>query len=205
MRRFSLHLKRALDIVLATTLLLLLMPLMAAISAAVAMDGGPIIHGHRRVGRNGKEFSCLKFRTMIMDAENCLSEYLGHHPNEREEWERERKLAKDPRITSIGRMLRRSSLDELPQLWNVIEGNMSLVGPRPVTQSELGFYGESVNLYKSVQPGITGLWQISGRNNVAYNKRVMLDAQYVLDWTLKNDLNILLRTPRVVLSRAGAL
>jgi exopolysaccharide production protein ExoY len=180
------------------------MPVMVVIAAAVAMDGGPVIYRHRRIGRDGKAFDCLKFRTMILDAEDCLNEYLSYHPEESGEWERERKLSHDPRITPIGRLLRTSSADELPQLLNVIAGSMSLVGPRPVTASELALYGESAELYKSVRPGITGPWQISGRNDLSYDTRVLLDTGYVREWSLQTDLRVLLQTPTVVLSRSGA-
>lgn len=200
----ALSFKRILDIVLAATMLFVLMPMMVVIAAAIAMDGGPVIYRHRRIGRDGKAFDCLKFRTMILDAEDCLNEYLSYHPEESGEWERERKLSHDPRITPIGRLLRTSSADELPQLLNVIAGSMSLVGPRPVTASELALYCESTELYKSVRPGITGPWQISGRNDLSYDTRVLLDTRYVREWSLQTDLRVLLQTPAVVLSRSGA-
>ena len=196
--------KRVTDVILAILALLILWPLFLVIAALVATDGGPILYRHRRVGKDGATFDCLKFRTMILGATECLDEYLAYHPAERAEWESTRKLAFDPRTTAIGRLLRKTSMDELPQFLNVLSGAMSLVGPRPVTPSEIAFYGEKADLYRSVRPGITGLWQISGRNDVSYDERVALDATYVREQGFWRDLGILLRTPRVVLSRTGA-
>jgi exopolysaccharide production protein ExoY len=139
------------------------------------------------------------------DADHCLDEYLGHHPSACDQWLLDRKLAFDPRVTAVGRLLRQSSLDELPQLINVIRGEMSLVGPRPVTRAELDlYYCSSAELYKCVRPGITGLWQVSGRNDVSYATRIALDARYVREWNFILDILILCRTPRVVLSKRGA-
>ena len=196
--------KRITDIILASFALLILWPVFLLIAALVATDGGPIFFRHRRIGKNGVGFDCLKFRTMILGATECLEEYLAYHPSEREEWERAQKLSFDPRTTAVGRMLRTSSFDELPQFFNVLVGDMSLVGPRPVTRSELAFYGDKVDLYLSVRPGVTGLWQISGRNDVSYENRVELDARYVREQSFWRDFMILLRTPRVVLSKTGA-
>jgi exopolysaccharide production protein ExoY len=196
--------KRMTDIILASFALLILWPLLLVIAALVATDGGPILYRHRRVGKDGVSFDCLKFRTMILGATECLDEYLAYHPAERTEWESTRKLRFDPRTTAIGRVLRKVSMDELPQFFNVLTGDMSLVGPRPVTPPELAFYGEKAELYRSVRPGITGLWQISGRNDVSYDERVALDAAYVREQGFWRDLDILLQTPRVVLSRTGA-
>ncbi|RFC43562.1 MAG: exopolysaccharide production protein ExoY [Verrucomicrobia bacterium] len=196
--------KRVTDIILSGLALLVLWPLFLLIAALVATDGGPILYRHSRVGKDGAAFDCLKFRTMILGATECLDEYLAYHPAEREEWESSRKLTFDPRTTAVGRMLRQTSMDELPQLLNVLCGHMSLVGPRPVTSPELAFYGDKAHLYRAVRPGITGLWQISGRNDVSYAERVDLDARYVKERSFWRDLDILLRTPRVVLSRTGA-
>jgi exopolysaccharide production protein ExoY len=196
--------KRLLDILIATTLLVLFLPLLSIITVLVALDGGPVLFGHRRVGRDLRPFHCLKFRTMMLGAEPCLDEYLIHHPQARDEWEADQKLNADPRVTSIGKILRRTSLDELPQLLNVIAGNMSLVGPRPITISEIVRYGSDTNLYASVRPGLTGPWQISGRNDVGYAERVRLDASYVRNRNVLRDFLILTATPRVVLSRRGA-
>lgn len=196
--------KRGLDAVLAGTLLVMILPLMAVIAVLVSLDGGPVFYGHSRVGLGGRPFRCLKFRTMIVEAEECFEEYLSYHPGVVEEWAQTRKLRFDPRVTGIGKILRATSLDELPQLLNVLRGEMSLVGPRPVTRQEIALYGESAPLYASVRPGITGLWQVSGRNDLDYAARVALDARYVLERGAAMDLAILLRTPAVVLRRRGA-
>ncbi|KAB0267737.1 sugar transferase [Microvirga brassicacearum] len=196
--------KRVVDVIGASFLLILGIPVFLAVAALVAIDGGPVFFRHRRVGKKGRTFGCIKFRTMILGAEECLGEYLSYHPEAQMEWAKEQKLSFDPRVTAIGRFLRLSSLDELPQLINVIKGDMSLVGPRPVTQGELAHYGFATSIYKSVRPGITGLWQVSGRNDVGYDTRVRLDEQYVKNWNLAADLQILLRTPAVVISRRGA-
>ncbi len=196
--------KSIMDIVVASLALLVLSPLFVLIAILVATNGGSVLYRHPRVGKNGKMFNCLKFSTMIMGATECLEEYLSYHPDARDEWESSRKLTFDPRTTAIGRLLRRTSLDELPQLFNVLAGDMSLVGPRPVTQPELAYYGDKADLYRSVRPGITGLWQVSGRNDVSYDQRVALDARYVREQSFWRDVAILLRTPRVVLARTGA-
>ncbi|RVU15951.1 sugar transferase [Methylobacterium oryzihabitans] len=196
--------KRAVDVVGALVLLALLWPLFVAVAVLVSLDGGPVFYGHRRVGRGGRAFDCLKFRTMIPGAAECLREYLSYHPAASVEWHASQKLARDPRVTPVGAFLRRSSLDELPQLVNVLRGEMSLVGPRPVTRSEMEHYGPVAALYASVPPGMTGLWQVSGRSDVGYAARVALDQQYVERWSLLHDLAILLVTPRVVLQRSGA-
>jgi len=196
--------KRAIDIVGSAVLLVLFAPLFLVIGLLVALDGGPIVYAHRRVGQGGKPFDCLKFRTMILGAEDCLVEYLAHHPEAGQEWARDQKLGFDPRVTPIGRLLRRTSLDELPQLVNVLRGEMSLVGPRPVTVGELAHYGPSADHYFSVRPGITGPWQIGGRNDVSYARRVALDSEYARTLSVWRDIAILARTPAVVLSRKGA-
>ena len=197
--------KRALDVVGAALLLVLFAPVMAVIALLVARDGGAVFYAHRRVGRDGASFGCLKFRSMVPDADLRLAELLERDPAARAEWEATRKLRRDPRITSVGRFLRASSLDELPQLINVLKGEMSLVGPRPVQQAELNaFYGAAASYYRSVRPGLTGLWQISGRNDTSYAERVALDVHYVAEATLLDDLRILLRTPLAVLRRRGA-
>ena len=170
----------------------------------VSLDGGPVFYRHKRIGRDGKPFGCLKFRTMILGAEACLNEYLSYHPEQRREWEQDQKLAFDLRVTAIGNVLRRLSLDELPQLVNVLVGEMSLVGPRPVTEGELKHYGAAASAYLAVRPGLTGPWQVSGRNDVSYATRVAMDEAYVRNFSLWNDIVILLRTPGVVLSKKGA-
>jgi undecaprenyl-phosphate galactose phosphotransferase len=204
-RRIASFAKRALDVSAASLLLLVILPLLLLTAIAVALDGGPVLYLSERVGANGIPFKCLKFRTMMLGADCCLDEYLGHHPSAREEWMQNRKLAFDPRVSYVGRLLRRSSIDEFPQLINVIKGDMSLVGPRPVTQAELdAYFGLQGELYKSVRPGITGLWQVSGRNDVDYASRVALDARYVRNWNIIFDILILCKTPHAVLSRRCA-
>ncbi|TCR73231.1 MULTISPECIES: sugar transferase [Rhizobium/Agrobacterium group] len=202
--RFGQVLKRAFDVSVSLVLLFLAAPLFAVVAVLVSLDGGPIIFKHTRVGKGITPFGCLKFRTMIIGADNCLQEYLAHHPEASAEWARDQKLVFDPRITPIGKFLRASSLDELPQIINVLRGEMSLVGPRPVTNSELSHYQEHVSEYASVLPGITGLWQVSGRNDVSYQRRVELDCEYVLNRNMLLDLKILVRTAGVILSRKGA-
>lgn len=197
--------KRTCDIVLAFAGIVLALPLFMAIALLVALDGGPVFYSHQRIGKNGRSFGCLKFRTMILGAQECLEEYLSYNPDERQEWEHHQKLMFDPRTTAVGLFLRKSSLDELPQLFNVLVGDMSFVGPRPVTQAELShFYGRKARFYTSIRPGITGPWQISGRNEIGYSQRVMLDTRYALRHSFLNDLVILIRTPAAILSGRGA-
>ena len=196
--------KRGVDVFGSAILIVIAFPLFVVVALVVATDGGPVFFRHMRVGRDGRMFGCWKFRTMIVDAETCLDEYLHYHQEAEREWKRDQKLAFDPRITPVGRFLRQSSLDELPQLFNVLLGEMSLVGPRPVTQGELAYYGQVAPLYLSVRPGITGLWQVSGRNDVGYSERVALDKQYVLHHHVLFDVFILYRTIGVGVSRRGA-
>jgi Undecaprenyl-phosphate galactose phosphotransferase WbaP len=201
---FARSLKRLLDIVLCGSALIVLAPLFAYIAFQIRKTKGPIFFGHERIGQGGKKFLCYKFRTMIPDADENLKSFLESNPEAREEWEREYKLKNDPRITPIGDFLRRSSLDELPQLWNAFIGEMSLVGPRPVTEEELVKYGDKVDFYLATRPGITGLWQVSGRNDVTYEARTNLDAWYVKNWNVWYDIVILCKTVRVVLGEQGA-
>jgi lipopolysaccharide/colanic/teichoic acid biosynthesis glycosyltransferase len=187
-------------------LLILISPLLVLIALAIWFtDGAPLLFAHYRVGRNGKLFRCMKFRTMRVDSQQRLSDLLASDPAARAEWEREHKLTRDPRVTAIGRFLRRTSLDELPQLLNVLRGEMVLVGPRPITVEELKRYGRVRWHYLSVPPGITGLWQVSGRNSVSYERRVELDRTYVETRSWRLDAQILLRTVLVVLTAHGAL
>lgn len=199
--RFS---KRVIDIFCASLILLMLSPLMLTLIVLVARSGHPIFFAHERVGRNGRLFPCYKFRTMVPNSAEILSNLLMSSPEARAEWEREFKLRDDPRITATGRFLRRTSLDELPQLWNVLRGDMSLVGPRPVIEEELQRYGDDVCYYTQVRPGMTGLWQVSGRNDLDYAARVSLDAWYVRNWSLATDVAILFKTLRVVVRGHGA-
>ena len=197
--------KRALDIVGAGLGLVVLAPFFLIVAMMVRADGGPAIFAHQRVGRGGKLFGCLKFRSMVIDSQARLEDLLANDPAARAEWDATRKLKNDPRITRIGRFLRSTSLDELPQLINVLRGEMSLVGPRPVQEAEIDrYYGASAAHYMAVRPGITGLWQVSGRSETSYESRVALDVAYVSRPSLLADIAILLRTPVAVLSRRGA-
>ncbi|MEY5099036.1 MAG: hypothetical protein RJA36_1755 [Pseudomonadota bacterium] len=196
--------KRTFDLVAASMLMVLLSPVLLALAWQVKRDGGPAFFGHKRIGQGGKTFKCWKFRSMVVNAQEVLQELLANSPEARAEWEKEFKLKNDPRISSIGHFIRKTSLDELPQLWNVIKGEMSLVGPRPVIQAELERYGDDVTYYLEACPGVTGLWQVSGRNDVDYETRVYLDAWYVKNWSLWTDISILFKTVGVVLGRDGA-
>lgn len=199
--------KRLLDIVTASTLLILILPIFALLSVIIARDGGPIFFAHRRIGRGGKEFGCLKFRSMHPNASELLNDLIKKDSAARIEWVNNQKLRNDPRVTKIGRLLRSTSIDELPQLINVLSGDMSLVGPRPIIAQELNdFYRKcgADECYLSVRPGITGLWQVSGRCDTTYNERMALDTAYVRTPSLRTDLVILVRTVSVVLRRSGA-
>jgi Undecaprenyl-phosphate galactose phosphotransferase WbaP len=198
-------LKDVMDILIVIIGGLLSLPLIALIALLIKISSpGPVIYGQQRIGFRGRRFQAWKFRTMVIDADKLLDKYLAADPQLREEWEKTHKLQNDPRVTKIGRWLRLSSLDELPQLWNVLLGEMSLVGPRPIVKAEISKYGESFDLYAKVLPGITGLWQISGRNKTTYAERVSLDSYYVRNWSPWMDLYILARTFRVVLCGDGA-
>ncbi len=201
---FRAFVKRALDIQIAFTLLVLLFPLLLATVLIVMSDGGSPVFGHPRVGLGGRKFRCLKFRTMVKDSDAVLEHFLATDQQAREEWNRAFKLKNDIRITAIGRILRNTSLDELPQLWNVLRGDMSLVGPRPIVEKELAKYGDDLRYYLMVKPGVTGLWQVSGRSNLDYETRVALDVDYVKKSSLALDFSILLRTLKVVFERDGA-
>jgi Undecaprenyl-phosphate galactose phosphotransferase WbaP len=202
MPRFT---KRCVDIAAAVIGGILLSPLLFYLAVAVKMSSrGPILYGHERIGKHGRRFRAWKFRTMFQNASVVLEQYLDVHPEMQEEWQRDHKLRCDPRITRIGKFLRKTSLDELPQLWNVLRGQMSLVGPRPIVTAEIAKYGPYFALYTAVTPGITGLWQVSGRNNTTYDERVQLDTYYVRNWSLWIDFFLLLRTIRIVLFARGA-
>ncbi|MGH8947029.1 MAG: sugar transferase [Acidimicrobiia bacterium] len=188
--------KRGLDMVVSVFVLTVTAILFAGIWAAIRISSpGPAIFRHMRVGRNGEPFECLKFRTMVMDADAILDEMMAKDSDLQEEFERNFKLKRDPRVTSVGHFLRRTSLDELPQFWNVLRGDMSVVGPRPIVEEERLKYGSDLGLVLGVRPGITGLWQISGRNDLSYEQRVALDRRYALTRTLLLDLSIMTRTP----------
>jgi exopolysaccharide production protein ExoY len=197
--------KRLIDIILSSIGILALIPLLTLCCVGVFLTSrGPIIYGHRRVGFKGQLFNCLKFRTMVPDADRRLREYLQEYPEAEREWAETRKLRSDPRITWFGGMLRRTSLDELPQLINVLRGDMSLVGPRPVTEDEMPKYATRLPIYLACKPGITGLWQVSGRSNTSYEERVSLDASYAENWTLLLDAKIVVQTLPVVLGSEDA-
>jgi len=197
--------KRAMDVIVSLVGSLLISPLVLVIAVLIKLDSpGPVLYGHTRIGQDGRWFKAWKFRTMLRNADQVLKEHLEKHPELREEWERYQKLRNDPRVTRVGRLLRKTSLDELPQLWNVLRGEMSLVGPRPIAQDQIRKYGEKFALYARVKPGITGLWQVSGRNETTFEERVALDTYYVRNWSIWLDLYILARTVWVVISCKGA-
>ena len=194
--------KRVADIVIAISGIVLLAPLLAiCFLVTILTSTGPALFRHRRVGFNGKHFYCLKFRTMVMDAPERLNHLLRSDPLAAAEWTANRKLRYDPRVTAIGAILRKSSLDELPQLFNVLKGDMSIVGPRPITDEELDRYASSRGEYLACRPGITGLWQVSGRSRTTYDKRVACDAFYARNWSMALDLKIMIVTiPSLIVS-----
>lgn len=180
-------------------------PLFLVLSILIYLDSpGPVVFAHQRIGQKGEMFPCYKFRTMVTNSQEVLEKYLKNHPDAREEWARDFKLKDDPRVTKIGSFLRKTSLDELPQFFNVIKGEMSLVGPRPIVQAEVVRYGEYINDYYLVRPGITGMWQVRGRNDIGYSERVKLDSWYVRNWSMWIDIVLLLKTVKVVIGRKGA-
>ena len=197
--------KKIFDMVVSLLGLIVIVPVGIIISICIYITSpGPVIFAHRRVGRHGREFPCYKFRTMVMNSKDVLEKHLSENPEALEEWVRDFKLKDDPRVTRIGEFLRKTSLDELPQLLNVLKGEMSLVGPRPIVQEEVERYGDYINDYYLVSPGITGMWQISGRNDVSYDNRVQMDSWYVRNWSIWIDIVYLLKTVKVVLDRKGA-
>lgn len=198
-------LKRAMDQWVAILALVGLGPLFLIVAGLIHFgDRGPVFFAQSRLGYGGRSFRCLKFRTMLVGADAALARHLEADPEAMAEWKATRKLKDDPRITPIGKILRRTSLDELPQLINIARGEMSLVGPRPIVREEADYYGEVLGDYLSVRPGLTGLWQISGRNDIGYEERVRIDAHYVLNISLAEDLRIILRTVVAVLARRGS-
>ncbi|EEY91617.1 undecaprenyl-phosphate galactose phosphotransferase [Acinetobacter junii SH205] len=197
-------LKRVFDLSFAIILFIVLLPLFLLFSIIVKVDGGSAFYGHERVGKNGQKFKCLKFRSMASNSQELLQNLLASDPISYEEWHSTYKLKNDPRVTRIGHFLRKSSLDEMPQLINIIKGEMSFVGPRPVTQDELTRYKDNVIYYLAVTPGLTGLWQVSGRNDIDYETRVSLDTQYVKNWSFSQDLKILAKTFIIVILGKGA-
>lgn len=197
--------KRLTDFVFAGSAIVLTLPLMLFVAAAVASDRGPVFFGHTRVGRHGRKFKCYKFRTMVQNADDMLAHHLRNNPDAKKEWVRSQKLVNDPRVTRIGKFLRRTSLDELPQLYNILKGDMSVVGPRPVTEGELIKFGDTRDYYLKMRPGVTGLWQISGRSETTYERRVYLDGWYARNWSFWHDMAIIMRTVPAVLSSRGAV
>ena len=197
--------KRLMDIVLMLGGGLLLLPLLFYIAVAVKLSSrGPVLYANERIGRDGRRFRMWKFRSMFTNGDAVLEYFLDAHPEYRQEWETTQKLKWDPRITRIGRFIRKTSLDELPQLWNVLRGDMSLVGPRPILLEEEEKYGEYYALYTMVKPGITGMWQVSGRSNTSYDERLQLVAYYVRNWSLWLDIYLMLKTVRIVFFGRGA-
>lgn len=196
--------KRCFDIGAAGIALVCLLPLLCLIALAIKLiDPGPVLYRHRRVGRDGKPFDCLKFRTMVVDADEVLRRHLAANRDAAREWEEKQKLTEDPRTTPLGITLRKSSLDELPQLLNILKGEMSVVGPRPIVSAEVPKYGECIDHYVRARPGLTGPWQVSGRNDIGYSSRVQLDRQYVEAWSFWRDLVIIVATVRVVVTARG--
>jgi exopolysaccharide production protein ExoY len=204
-RPIGLTSKRVIDIILAISGIILLAPLLIiCFVVTIATSPGPALFRHRRVGFNGKYFDCLKFRTMVTDAPERLRQLLESDPVAAAEWAANRKLRHDPRVTAIGDILRRSSLDELPQLFNVLKGDMSIVGPRPVTAEELVRYSDAIDAYLACRPGITGLWQVSGRSTTTYSKRVACDAFYAREWSMALDAKIVIVTiPSLLLTESA--
>lgn len=197
--------KRILDVSLASIALVFLAPAFIVICLLVKLgDGGPAMFAHRRYGANGRTFDCLKFRPMVVDAEAHLLQHLADNPDAAAEWARDHKLRHDPRITPVGAFLRKTSLDELPQLINILRGEMSIVGPRPIVHEEVIKYGDRFKYYAATRPGLTGAWQVSGRNHIDYDTRVEMDAEYVRTWSIWSDLRIIFLTIPAVLLRRGA-
>lgn len=195
--------KRVFDLCLVLVLLPVLAPLIALLWVLARCEGGPGFFGHHRIGQNGHNFRCWKIRTMAPDAEARLAQLLAQDPKAAAEWAQGRKLTNDPRVTRLGAFLRRSSLDELPQLWNVLRGDMSFVGPRPITPDELGLYGTAATSYLSLRPGVTGIWQVSGRNDVSYDMRIKMDSDYAQRCGLWLDCAMILRTGGAVVLGTG--
>ncbi len=182
-----------------------LIPIIFVVACVVVLGSpGPVFYSHRRIRHDGAFFSMWKFRTMCVNSAEVLEDYLSRHPEARSEWSKTHKLRDDPRVTPIGRLLRRYSVDELPQVWNVFTGKMSLVGPRPIVAAEVEKYNDSFSYYCRVKPGLTGLWQVSGRSKLTYDQRVALDREYVDNWSLSRDLKIVLKTIPTVLNQDGA-
>ncbi|HYJ25018.1 MAG TPA: sugar transferase [Acidimicrobiia bacterium] len=204
-RSIDTALKRLIDIVLSATALVVGSPLLLGVWIAIRVSSpGPAFFSHRRIGAGGVYFDCFKFRTMVQNADELLDDVLSIHPDLREEYAQTHKLKDDPRVTRIGNMLRKTSLDEFPQFWNVLKGDMSIVGPRPIVTAEVERYGHWLPLILELRPGITGLWQVSGRNDTTYAERIALDRRYALTRNLATDFSIMLKTPSVMIKQNGA-
>jgi exopolysaccharide production protein ExoY len=196
--------KRTVDLALVLPAAILLLPLFVLIAVLIKLyDGGPVFYRHRRIGMNSKPFLCVKFRTMSLNGDDLLAKHLDTSPTVALEWAQTRKLKVDPRITDVGAVLRRMSIDELPQVINVVRGEMSIVGPRPIVADEITMYGEDAEYYFRARPGLTGAWQVSGRNDVSYSQRVALDRDYVQNWNLWRDVVIMAKTVPAVVSAKG--
>lgn len=201
---FGKILKRSLDIFGSLIGLMISLPLFIGLFFWIKQDGGPALFGSKRIGKNGKEFTCWKFRSMAVDAESKLQNILDNDPEAKEIWETHRKLKNDPRVTLVGKILRKTSVDELPQLWNIFCGQMAIVGPRPILPDETTFFKtDQYKLYCSVRPGVTGLWQVSGRNDTSFERRVYLDSWYVRNWSIWHDIVIIFKTFTAVLCKRG--
>jgi Undecaprenyl-phosphate galactose phosphotransferase WbaP len=197
--------KRCFDVVAAATFLIVFLPLFLVVALGVGLSSpGPIIYAQERIGRNGRSFRFYKFRSMVMNSDEVFSAFLDSCHEARVQWEQYQKLERDPRITPFGRFIRKTSLDELPQMWNVLVGDMSLIGPRPCMPQQKNLYGTYWGAYCAVRPGITGLWQVSGRNKLTYEQRVILDVRYVTGWSIWLDARILAKTVGVVLTGDGS-
>lgn len=204
-RKINLVIKRFIDISIIVISSPVVIPVMIFLSLCVKLSSkGPVFYGHKRVGKNGKEIKCWKFRSMYKDSQKMLEEILLTNPEMKKEWEENRKFVNDPRVTKFGKFLRKTSLDELPQLFNILIGNMSFVGPRPVTKDELEKYGENANYILTVTPGLSGMWQISGRSDTGYEERINLDSYYIQNWSIWLDMWIIIKTIWVVLRGKGA-
>lgn len=196
--------KRGFDIAAALTAILLLFPMFCLIALAIKLwDRGPVFYRHRRIGLGGSDFECLKFRSMVVNGDEVLSRHLAANSAAAREWEKTRKLKSDPRITLLGAGMRKTSIDELPQLVNILKGEMSFVGPRPIVTAEVPKYGDAIGHYLCARPGLTGPWQVSGRNDIDYSTRVALDRSYVEDWSFWRDVSIIAKTARVVVTARG--
>ncbi len=202
---WCLLIKRGIDLLLLLVSSPVVLPVTLIIAILVKLTSkGPVFYGHKRVGKNRKEIKCWKFRSMVVNADQMLDQILAEHPEMRKEWERDRKFTNDPRVTKLGKFLRKTSLDEIPQLFNILTGEMSFVGPRPVTEPELARYGDFSDYILSVQPGLSGMWQVSGRSDTGYEERITLDTYYIQNWSVWLDIWIIIKTAWVVVKGKGA-